>query len=263
MTAFGMPFLLETPEIEDAARLCAELGLSFVELNMNFPACQTDKLDPQLLYRLRRKYGVYFTLHLPEDFDPFSFAGPVRRAWMAVLRDALTLAQATDMPIVNMHLPKGVYITLPGEKVFLYERYAQEYAAAVEVLRDACARMLEGSGVRMAVENTGGFAPHERRAIRMLLQSDVFGLTMDIGHSHAAEGCDEPFFREMDGRLIHMHGHDARGSQCHLALGDGDIDLAERFAWAGRRDARVVLETKTITALRESVARLPRWTGEK
>ena len=58
MTAFGMPFLLETPEIEDAARLCAELGLSFVELNMNFPACQTDKLDPQLLYRLRRKYGV-------------------------------------------------------------------------------------------------------------------------------------------------------------------------------------------------------------
>lgn len=263
MTAFGMPYLLETPGIEDAVRLCAELGLSFVELNMNFPACQAEKLDPQLLYRLQKEYGVYFTLHLPEEFDPFSFTGPVRRAWMAVLRDALTLAMALDMPIVNMHLPKGVYITLPGEKAFLYERYAEEYAAAVETLRDTCAGMLEGSGVRMAVENTGGFALHERKAIRMLLQSDVFGLTLDIGHSHAAGNCDEPFFREMDGRLIHMHGHDARGSQCHLALGDGDIDLAERFAWAGKRDARVVLETKTIAALRESVARLPKWTGEK
>ena len=59
-----------------------------------------------------------------------------------------------------------------------------------------------------------------------------------------------------------MHGHDAQGSRCHLALGDGDIDLAERFAWAERRGARVVLETKTVAALRASVARLPQWTGE-
>ena len=91
MIAFGMPYLLETPVIEDAARLCAELGLSFVELNMNFPACQAQRLDPQLLYHLRREYGIFFTLHLPEEFDPFTFAEPVRRAWMDVLQDALTL----------------------------------------------------------------------------------------------------------------------------------------------------------------------------
>ena len=132
MITFGMPYLLETPGIEDAARLCAELGLSFVELNMNFPACQAQRLDPQLLYHLRREYGIFFTLHLPEEFDPFTFAEPVRRAWMDVLRDALTLAQALDMPIVNMHLPKGVYITLPEEKVYLYQRYAAEYALAAE-----------------------------------------------------------------------------------------------------------------------------------
>ena len=262
MIAFGMPCLLETPGIEDAARLCAELGLSFVELNMNFPACQAQRLDPQLLYHLRREYGIFFTLHLPEEFDPFTFAEPVRRAWMDVLRDALTLAQALDMPIVNMHLPKGVYITLPEEKVYLYQRYAEEYTAAAESLRAVCEQALAGSGVRVAIENTSGFAPHERQAIRELLRSEVFGLTLDIGHSHAAGNCDEPFYRELDGRLIHMHGHDAQGSRCHLALGDGDIDLAERFAWAERRGARVVLETKTVAALRASVARLPQWTGE-
>lgn len=262
MITFGMPYLLETPEMEDAARLCAELGLSFVELNMNFPACQARRLDPQLLYHLKREYGVFFTLHLPEEFDPFTFAEPVRRAWMEVLRDALTLAQALDMPIVNMHLPKGVYITLPEEKVYLYHRYAEEYAAAAESLRDACERALAGSSVRVGIENTGGFAPHERQVIRTLLDSEVFGLTLDIGHSHAAGNCDEPFYREWDDRLIHMHGHDAQGSRCHLALGDGDIDLAERFAWAERRGARVVLETKTVGALRASVARLTRWTGK-
>ena len=262
MIAFGMPYLLETPEIEDAARLCAELGLSFVELNMNFPACQAQRLDPQLLYHLRREYGIFFTLHLPEEFDPFTFAEPVRRAWMDVLQDALTLAQALDMPIVNMHLPKGVYITLPEEKVYLYQRYAAEYALAAESLCAVCERMLAGSGVRVAIENTSGFAPHERQAIRTLLRSEVFGLTLDIGHSHAAGNCDESFYRELDSKLIHMHGHDAQGSRCHLALGDGDIDLAERFAWAERRCARVVLETKTVAALRASVARLPQWTGE-
>lgn len=262
MIAFGMPYLLETPEIEDAARLCAELGLSFVELNMNFSACQAQRLDPQLLYHLRREYGIFFTLHLPEEFDPFTFAEPVRRAWMDVLRDALTLAQALDMPIVNMHLPKGVYITLPEEKVYLYQRYAAEYALAAESLCAVCERMLAGSGVRVAIENTSGFAPHERQAIRTLLRSEVFGLTLDIGHSHTAGNCDESFYRELDSKLIHMHGHDAQGSRCHLALGDGDIDLAERFAWAERRCARVVLETKTVAALRTSVARLPQWTGE-
>lgn len=262
MIAFGMPYLLETPEIEDAARLCAELGLSFVELNMNFPACQAQRLDPQLLYHLRREYGIFFTLHLPEEFDPFTFAEPVRRAWMDVLRDALTLAQALDMPIVNMHLPKGVYITLPEEKVYLYQRYAAEYALAAESLCAVCEQALAGSGVRVAIENTSGFAPHERQAIRTLLRSEVFGLTLDIGHSHTAGNCDESFYRELDSKLIHMHGHDAQGSRCHLALGDGDIDLAERFAWAERRCARVVLETKTVAALRTSVARLPQWTGE-
>ena len=262
MIAFGMPYLLETPEIEDAARLCAELGLSFVELNMNFPACQAQRLDPQLLYHLRREYGIFFTLHLPEEFDPFTFAEPVRRAWMDVLQDALTLAQALDMPIVNMHLPKGVYITLPEEKVYLYQRYAAEYALAAESLCAVCEQALAGSGVRVAIENTSGFAPHERQAIRTLLRSEVFGLTLDIGHSHTAGNCDESFYRELDSKLIHMHGHDAQGSRCHLALGDGDIDLAERFAWAARRGARVVLETKTVAALRASVARLPQWTGE-
>jgi len=42
---FGMPVLLETQPIEDCAALCGELGLDFIELNMNFPDYQADKLD--------------------------------------------------------------------------------------------------------------------------------------------------------------------------------------------------------------------------
>ena len=34
---FGMPTLIENRTLEDNIALCKELGLSYIELNMNFP----------------------------------------------------------------------------------------------------------------------------------------------------------------------------------------------------------------------------------
>ena len=42
---FGMPTLIEIKSLEACAALCRELGLAFVELNMNLPEYQADKLD--------------------------------------------------------------------------------------------------------------------------------------------------------------------------------------------------------------------------
>ncbi len=254
---FGMPFLLEMNSIEECCALARELGLSFVELNANFPACQIDDLDPAALHRLSREYGLYFTLHIEEECDSFTFNQAVRAAWIKSVRHALHTAAALDMPIVNMHFPHGVYITLPERRVFLYEQYAGEFEAALTVFRSMCEEALSGTHTRIAIENTNGWHPHEQRAIEILLESPVFGLTLDIGHSHGIGNADEPFFRAHGERLIHMHGHDALGRQDHLALGDGEIDLRARFAWAKQQNARVVLETKTVQALRGSVARLP------
>ena len=111
----------------------------------------------------------------------------------------------------------------------------------------------------IGIENTDGFYPHEIEAVEMLLESPVFGLTLDIGHSHGVGNRDIPLYEKHADRLIHMHGHDAPGKKNHLALGDGEIDLRCRFAWADKNHARVVLETKTIAALRTSVGRLPKY----
>lgn len=254
---FGMPYLLEMQSIEECCALAHQLGLSFVELNANFPACSIECLDPASLISLAGKYSLYFTLHVEEECDPFAFNHAVRAAWMKTLRHALALAAAMEMPIVNIHFPKGVYITLPDRKVFLYEKYSDEFRDALTAFRSMCEEVLQGAATRIAVENTSGWMSHEQRAIEFLLESPVFGLTLDIGHSHGVDNADEPFFRKHDGRLIHMHGHDALGRKNHLALGDGEIDLRERFSWAKKNEARIVLETKTIEALRTSVSRLP------
>ena len=45
MLQFGMPTLIENRTLEDNAALCSSLGLRFIELNMNFPEYQTDRLE--------------------------------------------------------------------------------------------------------------------------------------------------------------------------------------------------------------------------
>ena len=94
-----------------------------------------------------------------------------------------------------------------------------------------------------------------KKSIEYLLESPKFGLTWDIGHSKATGEKDVPFILEHREHLIHFHIHD--GSETpprnHLALGDGEIEVSDRLALAQRMNARCVLETKTIEALRRSV----------
>ena len=257
MMDFGMPYLIETAEVEDAAALCRALGLQFVELNRNFPACQG--IGAEELCALKERYGIYFTLHIEEECDPFTFNPRMRQAWRQSVLDSLALAKAVGMPILNMHMPHGVYITLPDRRAILYEQYFEKYMEDVLSFRDMCQETLRGTDIRIGIENTDGFYPNEIKAVEVLLESPFFGLTLDIGHSHGVGDKDIPLYEKHAGSLIHMHGHDALGRKNHLALGDGEIDLRSRFAWAGRNRARVVLETKTVAALRTSVARLQKY----
>ena len=111
----GMPTLLEAAGAEESAALCAELGLQFVELNMNLPEyADPAHMDREKLCALREKYGVYFTLHLDVRLDGCDFNPLVRNAYQETLRRALELAQEAEMPIVNLHLNHGVYFTLPN-----------------------------------------------------------------------------------------------------------------------------------------------------
>ena len=259
---FGMPYLIETHSIEECCELAKELGLQFVELNASFPDCLVEKLDPAQLHQLSRKYGVYFTLHIDETCNPVAFNTIVRAAWLKSVRHALSIAAALGMPIVNMHFPMGDYVTLPDRRVYLYEQYADDFQAALTEFRDVCEEVLRDTNIHVSIENTSGWKDYENRAIEYLLESPVFGLTLDIGHCHGVGDVDEPFYCKHDERLMHMHGHDGLGKKDHMVLGDGEIDLCERFAWAKRRNARVVLETKTIEALRTSVQRLPKYLAD-
>lgn len=253
-----MPALLALSSAEECARLCVRLGLSFVELNMNLPQYQSENLHAEELLRLAREYGVSFTLHLDEDLDVCSFNSRVSSAYFDTVLGAVRLARSAGIPILNMHMARGVHFTLPDRQIDLYEAYPDAYFSKIRLFRDFCEKAIGGDDVRICVENTGGFRPFQKEGIRILLESPAFALTWDVGHDHRAGGADAGFLFSNIGRLRHMHVHDARGRKDHLPLGAGDINLKEKLKIAERCGCRCVLEVKTEAALKQSVDYLKR-----
>lgn len=257
---FGMPTLIEIKSIEETAALCRELGLDFIELNMNMPEYQPDRLDTAWLAAVADKYGVYYTIHLDENCSPCDFNNRVSAAYTESVIQTIHIAKILNIPVLNMHLSSGVYFTLPDRKVFLFEEYMNEYLNRQAAFRDVCAAAVGGAIVKICVENCGDYAragsSFLKKGLDMLLESPVFGLTLDIGHNAAAGYADEPTIMEKSRRLMHFHIHDAKGGRSHLTLGDGDVDLPKYLRLADEHNCRVVIETKTRDALRRSAARL-------
>ena len=250
---FGMPFLLENSSVEEAAQLAAELKLDFVELNMSFPICQTPHISSGQLLNLQQKYGICFTFHLDEEMAPCTFSPAIRHAWHQVAREAIILAREAHVPTVNLHWLRGVYVTLPHMRDFLFNRYRDAYMENTLEFRALCEEASQGQ-VRVCVENTETpWEPFQAESIDLLLQSAVFGLTLDVGHEKVAAYKDDYFYKKHPGRLNHMHLHDATPGQCHMPLGAGELDIAALVRKADAAGARAVLEIKTVAALRDSV----------
>ena len=252
---FGMPTLLEYETIEENLVLCQKLGLDFIELNMNLPQYRTQALRENLdRYRqLAAEAGVFFTLHLDENLNFADFNPLVREAYCQTTAEAIRLAKALQMPVINLHMPAGVYFTLPDKKVYLLEAKAVFFAEAVQAFRDLCEREIGGAAIKICIENTDGYNAFQMDAIETRLESRCFALTWDIGHSHAVNDVDEAFLTEHKDRLAHFHVHDAKGKSNHLALGTGEIDLSARLRIAADNGCRCVLESKTAEALEQSV----------
>ena len=182
MKNFGMPTLIENSTLEQNISLCKELGLSFIELNMNFPEYQIDKLEAvEWLYKKADEAGVYYTIHLDENLNVADFNPLVREAYLETVRRTIEVAkQLVELknkygnkaqPVtINMHMHHGIYITLPDRKVQMYERDFETYIAAFQYFIKSCEEWIGDSDIKIAIENTDGFREYEKRAIACMLE---------------------------------------------------------------------------------------------
>ena len=260
MLSFGMPTLIETKTVRDMAKLCGELGLSFMELNTNFPLHQPHLLDAEELNALAEEFGFTYTIHLNDEMPVAEFSPAVAQGYRQAVLQAISLAKKIGAKKLNMHLAEGAHYTMPDKIVYFYDAYLEDYLSGMAQFRDLCEEAIGDSGIMICMENVTGFRDFQLAALEVLLQSPIFGLTIDIGHNYCTKGVDEKWIMDHADRLHHMHMHDAKdGKKDHQALGEGEIDIIRFVQLAQERDCTVVLETKTVDGLRASV----NWIREK
>lgn len=257
---FGMPTLIEQEKLGEAGELCKELDLDFIELNMNMPQYQIEDMEQIKKYiDVAEEYQIYYTIHLDENLDVCNFNSSVAGVWLDTVKRTIEVAKKLKAPILNMHMNEGVHFTLPNQRVYLYEKYKDIYLNRLRDFRDVCEKEIAGRNIIISIENTDGYLPFQKAGLDILLESKVFSLTWDIGHSYVTDGVDEPYILDHVKRLKHFHIHDANEKSNHLTLGTGKMNIGEKLKLAEEYNCRCVVETKTVEALGKSVEWLKEW----
>ncbi|WP_032120561.1 sugar phosphate isomerase/epimerase family protein [Clostridium amazonitimonense] len=250
----GMPTLIEFKEIEENFVLCKELGLDFIELNMNLPYCLPENSDLLKINLLREKYNVDLTMHFPEEIDFGAFYEPVRDANITLFKDYCQWASKLNISKINVHLSQGVYFTLPEEKQYVYDIYKEKFISNLEDSFIKLSSIGKEYGIKLCVENT--VLPNflGEAMIRLSKIDDVY-FTWDIGHDAHSKYKAKKLYSNFESKVIHMHMHDYNGHLDHQILFDGDIDLESRLEFMKKNNGTIVIEVKTAKALEESVKR--------
>ena len=254
---FGLPTLVECKDIYECAALAEELSLDFVEINMSFPQYQVESLDTDALLMLMREKGIFYTIHADEQMNPFDFNEKVSRCYFEIMRGYIRFARKLSIPVINMHLLKGVYVTLPGQVILLSDVYRDSYLERVREFVLMCEEEIGDSGLKIAIENVDSnpFTKSQLEALEIFLASPVFALTLDIGHDECLCHADRHVFEKYPEKLVHMHLHDSNGKSAHLPLGSAKVDTGACLSLLKHGETCLV-EVKTIAGLRESVEHL-------
>ena len=254
MVKFGAPTMVEMESLEQAAQVCRALKLDFLELNINFPQYLLSELDVDKLHRLSAENGIFYTLHLDDEMSIADFNPYIARGYCQTVFDAIELSKKLGIRKLNMHLSRGAKYTLPDRVIYFFEAYEEAFLERIRNFREECEKRIGGADITICIENTAGFLPFQRKAVELMLQSPVFGLTFDIGHNYCAGNMDEEWILSHSDRLKHFHIHDCvEGRKDHRTLGTGVLDVKRYLALAEKLGCTAVVETKTVESLRQSM----------
>lgn len=245
----GMPQLYEFDTIEDNLKLCKELGLDFIELNLNFGYCRAE-MEAHTVADLLKKYNVEATLHFYDEAD-FGSYDEVVAAYTTLLERYAKLGKGYIKQI-NMHLIPGPVVTISGVKNFIYEKEYDTYIKRLISNFKKAEAICNENGINMVIENTDNI-PQYMKQVYKDLYNNGFRFCYDIGHDGLSYDIIYEIYEELKLPFDEFHIHDGNRKKCHLTLGEGEIDIKKFKDLAIANNAYVVLEVKQKSDLLLSV----------
>jgi sugar phosphate isomerase/epimerase len=224
---------------------------------MSFPQYLPEALDVARLREIMEEKRLFYTIHADEQLNPFDFNPKVSSCYFDVMRDTIRFAKELNIPVINMHLLKGVYVTLPGQVILLTDVYGDEYMARVREFIAMCEEEIGDSELKICIENVDSnpFTESQIKALELFMKSEKFALTLDTGHELCLEFKDSFVFEKYPTKLVHMHLHDAKGKSAHLPLGTADVEVEKKLKLLPA-EKTCLIEVKTGEGLRASIKHL-------
>lgn len=245
---FGMPAMIEYTSIEGNIKLAKKLNLSFIELNLDLPYCVLNNK----LKNLAKKYNIEFTIHLSEKLDIGELDNDIREAYLKKIETIIKNGTKLNIKKYNLHLDPGIHFSLPDKKIFIYEKYLNEYK---ESLKKSCFFLNEIAkkfDVEIMFENLK-LPDYLKEGFNIISTFDNLFFTLDMGHDLKNDSKAEEFFMNYKNKIKHIHMHDFDGKNDHIALGTGIMNIKEKVSLIRRLNVYTVIEVKKEKELIESV----------
>ncbi len=244
----GLPQLFEYDKVEDNLILAKELGLDFIELNLNFSYCRKEMEEGKLV-DLLKKYNMEATLHFYDEAD-FASYDEVVEAYMRLLEKYARLGKGY-IKLINVHNNAGPVVTISGVKNYIYDKEYDDYINRYINNLKKAEKICNDNGIKMVIENTN--IPEYMKKTYQDLQKANFRFNFDIGHDNNDKDMLYNILKEVDLKFDEFHIHDGNTKTCHLALSEGNIDIKYFKDLAEQHNAYVVLEVKQKSDLIKSV----------
>jgi len=253
----GMPALVEYSTLNQLVELCMKLKLDFIELNMNLPYNFIHLLNPGELRNITEETGIEFTMHMPDEADLGSFYESVREGYVRLFSDTVDWANEAGVKLLNMHIIEGAKMTLPDKKVYIYDKYSDEFTNNFIKSINVLSKKTRENNIILAIENSSNFG---KRFIQDTLDEALkypnIMLSWDTGHDAVSNFTDKEYLMAHRNKIGHMHLHDASGTKDHQVLFEGSLDIIGLLEFAESMDIRALIEVKTEEALIKSINKL-------
>ena len=237
-----MPVLYEYNSVFENVNLARKLGFDFIELNLNFEYCRKALEKPEELKKILEENNLEATLHFYDEAD-FGSYKEVVDAYMLLLKKYAKLGMIAKIKMINIHLNPGPIVTIAGVKNYIYEKEYNSYIERLINRLDEAREICHDNKIEMVLENV--IAPKHIQKTYVDLSEKSFFFNYDIGHDNNDNDHVMEVMKKTKLVLKEFHIHDANRKTCHLALGEGDLDIKKYMKMAEESDAYVVLEVKS------------------